>query len=482
MAKYLLLKHYRGAPAPQHDVPMEQWTAEEISAHIQYMRDFAKRLEESGEFVDERALLPEGTWVQYGGEGQPPVTDGPFAETKDLIAGWIVIDVDSYDRAVELAAELSAAPGKDGKPIHEWLELRPPLRRVAPHRRVTVDEVQLRSVTPSVLAVLVRRGADFAAAEDAVQDALVEAVRTWPDDPPRDVKGWLVTVAWRRFLDATRSEAARRRREEHVDGGAGARAGVRRRRHAPALLPLRAPVADAVVGRGAHAARPRRAHHPPDRAGLPGARGDDGAAHQPRQAHGLRGAARPARRRRHRAARALPRVQRGLLRRRRPRRRGHPAHSPARRSDRPSRGGGAARPHAAAPRPPRRPHRARRQPRAARRAGPRSLGHRRDRRGRRDPADGARPRPARRVPGPGRDRRPPRRRADRRRDRLGADRGVVRRARPAHRQPGGAAQPCGRRRRGRRAARRAEGARRASTTRSRATPRWRPTSTSATAT
>nr|WP_217361498.1 DUF6596 domain-containing protein [Aeromicrobium stalagmiti] len=75
----------------------------------------------------------------------------------------------------------------------------------------------LRSLAPSVLAILVRRGADFAAAEDAVQDALVEAVRAWPADPPRDAKAWLVTVAWRRFLDATRSESARRRREETVD-------------------------------------------------------------------------------------------------------------------------------------------------------------------------------------------------------------------------------------------------------------------------
>ncbi|MER5405740.1 DUF6596 domain-containing protein [Streptomyces sp. NPDC002769] len=80
-----------------------------------------------------------------------------------------------------------------------------------------MDEVLLRSLTPSVLGILVRRGADFAAAEDAVQDALVEAVRVWPDTPPRDPKGWLVTVAWRRFLDATRADAARRRREESVD-------------------------------------------------------------------------------------------------------------------------------------------------------------------------------------------------------------------------------------------------------------------------
>ncbi|MEU3202858.1 YciI family protein [Streptomyces cyaneofuscatus] len=125
MAKYLMLKHYRGAPDPVNNVPMERWTPEEFSAHIQYMNDFAARLVETGEFVGEQALAPEGAWVRYDGEGRPPVTDGPFAETKDLIAGWMIIDVDSYERAVELAGELSASPGAGGKPIHEWLELRP---------------------------------------------------------------------------------------------------------------------------------------------------------------------------------------------------------------------------------------------------------------------------------------------------------------------------------------------------------------------
>jgi hypothetical protein len=125
MAKYLLLKHYRGAPAPSNDVPMSQWTPQEVTAHVQYMRDFAARLETTGEFVDGQALLPEGTFVRSDGPGRPPVTDGPFAETKDLIAGWMIIDVDSYDRAVELAGELSAAPGAGGEPINEWLELRP---------------------------------------------------------------------------------------------------------------------------------------------------------------------------------------------------------------------------------------------------------------------------------------------------------------------------------------------------------------------
>ena len=125
MAKYLLLKHYRGAPEPVNNVPMERWTPEEISDHVQFMRDFAARLRGTGEYVDGQALAPDGLWVRYDGEGRPPVTDGPFAETKDLIAGWMIIDVESHDRAVELAGELSAAPGAGGKPIHEWLEVRP---------------------------------------------------------------------------------------------------------------------------------------------------------------------------------------------------------------------------------------------------------------------------------------------------------------------------------------------------------------------
>ncbi|WP_181765335.1 RNA polymerase sigma factor [Streptomyces albidus (ex Kaewkla and Franco 2022)] len=90
-----------------------------------------------------------------------------------------------------------------------------------------MNEALLRSLVPSVLAVLVRRGADFAAAEDAVQEALIEALRIGTADPSpgssssgesvRDLKGWLVTVAWRKFLDATRADAARRRREDLVE-------------------------------------------------------------------------------------------------------------------------------------------------------------------------------------------------------------------------------------------------------------------------
>nr|WP_153427282.1 DUF6596 domain-containing protein [Streptomyces alkaliphilus] len=87
---------------------------------------------------------------------------------------------------------------------------------MTPDPTPAVDEALIRGLVPGVLGILVRRGADFAAAEDAVQDALVEAMRVWPTDPPRDPKGWLVTVARRRFLDAVRADAARRRREELI--------------------------------------------------------------------------------------------------------------------------------------------------------------------------------------------------------------------------------------------------------------------------
>ncbi|HKG65420.1 MAG TPA: sigma-70 family RNA polymerase sigma factor [Solirubrobacteraceae bacterium] len=79
------------------------------------------------------------------------------------------------------------------------------------------DEAALRALVPRVLAGLVRRGEDFDAAEDALQEALLEALRVWPEHPPRDAHAWLSTVATRRLVDARRSEAARQRREEAVE-------------------------------------------------------------------------------------------------------------------------------------------------------------------------------------------------------------------------------------------------------------------------
>jgi RNA polymerase sigma factor (sigma-70 family) len=79
-----------------------------------------------------------------------------------------------------------------------------------------LDEGVLRALVPRVLAGLVRRGEDFDAAEDALQEALLEALRVWPESPPRDPRAWLTTVAVRRLVDARRSSASRARREQAV--------------------------------------------------------------------------------------------------------------------------------------------------------------------------------------------------------------------------------------------------------------------------
>src|SRR3954454_16539197 len=84
-------------------------------------------------------------------------------------------------------------------------------------RTLIVDEVELRRLVPQVLSVLVRRGADFATAEDAVQEALIRALSAWEDEAPTDPKAWLITVSWRAFLDLTRSQAARHDREVRFD-------------------------------------------------------------------------------------------------------------------------------------------------------------------------------------------------------------------------------------------------------------------------
>jgi hypothetical protein len=85
-------------------------------------------LTERGELVDAQAAAPDGNWVRYGGpDSGPVVLDGPFPETKELIAGWFLIDVESEQRAHEVAAYVSSAPGPGGQPIYEWIEVRPML-------------------------------------------------------------------------------------------------------------------------------------------------------------------------------------------------------------------------------------------------------------------------------------------------------------------------------------------------------------------
>ena len=190
-----------------NDVPMDEWTPDEVEAHIQYMRDLAKRLEDTGEFVEHQALSPDGVWVRYDGEGRRPVTDGPFAETKDLIAGWTVIDVDSYERAIELAGELSSR-ARCRRRADSRVAGSPTVPHPAADRhRVTVDDVELRELVPQVLSVLVRRGGLRDGRGRRAGGAHPDGLGMGQGRPP--IPGWLITVAWRVFIDMQRVGRAR---------------------------------------------------------------------------------------------------------------------------------------------------------------------------------------------------------------------------------------------------------------------------------
>jgi hypothetical protein len=124
MPKFMLLQKYEGGAGC--DVPMTEWAPEDIKAHIDFQVAVNAELLDAGELVDAQGLAwPDAAkLVTSDGVGSPVVTDGPFAESKELLAGYRTVDVDSEARAVEIAARVSAAPGPGGVPIQQPIEVR----------------------------------------------------------------------------------------------------------------------------------------------------------------------------------------------------------------------------------------------------------------------------------------------------------------------------------------------------------------------
>ena len=123
MTKFLLLTKYDANLA----VPaLAEWTEEEIRRHLDFLAALNRELAENGELVEGLALTgPElAKVVTSDGLAEPVVTDGPFPEAKELLAGYQMVDVDSVDRAVEIAAAVSAAPGPGGVPMRQRIEVR----------------------------------------------------------------------------------------------------------------------------------------------------------------------------------------------------------------------------------------------------------------------------------------------------------------------------------------------------------------------
>jgi hypothetical protein len=123
--KYMLLMQFSAAGT---DIPsMDTWSSEEIGAHIRHMVELDEKLVASGEFVDGQGLAGPQTAriVRAAGHGSPLVTEGPFPETKEFLAGYLIVDCDDEDRALAVAAQMSAAPGPGGSPLNMPIEVRP---------------------------------------------------------------------------------------------------------------------------------------------------------------------------------------------------------------------------------------------------------------------------------------------------------------------------------------------------------------------
>lgn len=123
MAKYLLIVDYDPGVT---ETPMEQWAPEDIKAHMDYYRALNQELIDSGELVDNQALTgPDHAKVVVSdGVTAPVVTDGPYAEFKEMLAGYQLVDVASEQRAIEIAAKVSSVPGPGGVPQQQRIIVR----------------------------------------------------------------------------------------------------------------------------------------------------------------------------------------------------------------------------------------------------------------------------------------------------------------------------------------------------------------------
>jgi hypothetical protein len=119
MTKFLLLQSYGGGEGCE--LPMTEWAPGDIRAHIDFQHALNAELISTGELVDAQGLAgPElAKVVTFAGVGAPVVTDGPFLESKEFLAGYRMVDVESEARAIEIAAQASAAPGPGGVPIQQ---------------------------------------------------------------------------------------------------------------------------------------------------------------------------------------------------------------------------------------------------------------------------------------------------------------------------------------------------------------------------
>ena len=122
--RFMLLQAYGGVELPDCP-PMTEWAPEDVRAHIEFQHTLNAELLERGELVDAQGLAgPDQAKVVISDGTTPRIIDGPYPESKELLAGYRLVDVESLDRALEIAAASSAAPGPGGVPIRQQIEVR----------------------------------------------------------------------------------------------------------------------------------------------------------------------------------------------------------------------------------------------------------------------------------------------------------------------------------------------------------------------
>ena len=121
--KFILMMH---APHGSGDYHVSSWSQKDLEAHIRFMHELNGELRAAGELVAAEGLAPPGEAriVRADGSGKPVVSDGPFAEAKEFLAGYRMIDVPSAERAYEIAGKASTAPGPGGAPLNMAIEVR----------------------------------------------------------------------------------------------------------------------------------------------------------------------------------------------------------------------------------------------------------------------------------------------------------------------------------------------------------------------
>ena len=122
--RFILLQNY--GEVESNCPPMTEWTPGDIKAHIEFQQALNEELTKRGELVDAQGLAgpDQAKFVVSDGARAPVITDGPFPESKELLAGYRLVDVETAGRAIEIAAQASAAPGPNGVPVRQPIEVR----------------------------------------------------------------------------------------------------------------------------------------------------------------------------------------------------------------------------------------------------------------------------------------------------------------------------------------------------------------------